>query len=197
MDQRVATQLGRKLRLARKKAQLSQAEVARRTGLSESFIRMVENGRSDISLSRLLGWTAVFGIPIGDLFGGESHQRIEITRVDERVALPLDSDSDGVAFFLLTPALNHALEPGIFRLDPGTEMSYDLRHDGEESLFVLFGHIRLSVEDSDVELKAGDAAYYRSTEAHRLANLSQDAPAEVLVTATHPAVNVAASTPNT
>lgn len=186
MSSEVVTGLGRQLRLARQRAGMSQSQVASEAGLSESFIRMVEGGRSDISLSRLLKWTSVFDMAIGDLLGQEIASPIAVTRSEERSLVPLDEENGGVRFYLLTAALNHAMEPGVFVLSPGARMQQELRHQGEESLFVLRGRIRLTVESEAIELAEGDAAYYKSTAAHSLANLSEIDAAEVLITATHP-----------
>ena len=175
-----------KLREARTRAGLTQAEVAERSGLSLSFIRLVESGRSDISLSRLLKWTTIFGLPVADLFSEEEPTDVTIVHSDERVEVP--SRESGVRFFLLSSGGDHDLEPAIFELARGAQMHRELRHDGEETAFVLHGNVRLSVAGGDYLLETGDNAYYRSNLPHRFANAGEG-PAALLVTTTHPTLH--------
>ena len=187
MSKDETTGIGARLREARVKAGLSQQDVAEVSGLSISFIRLVEGGRSDIALSRLLRWTAAFGMSLAELFADNDDSPIMITRPNERLSVPMFES--GVEFFLLTPGVNKAIEPGLFVLEPGADMTGLLEHTGEESLFVIRGNVELRVGDQAAELGAGDAAYYRSTSKHALKNLSETESAEVLVTATHPTLD--------
>jgi transcriptional regulator with XRE-family HTH domain len=55
--------LGRRLRDLRRSRRLSLAEVAEQTGISASFISHIENGKSDMSIGRLMR--------LADLYGAE------------------------------------------------------------------------------------------------------------------------------
>jgi transcriptional regulator with XRE-family HTH domain len=55
-------QLGQNLREIRQRLARSLTEVAKATGVSPSFISMVENGNSDISIGRLLKLTQTYGV---------------------------------------------------------------------------------------------------------------------------------------
>lgn len=187
MSELEAKKVGKRLREARERAGLSQAEVAKQAGLSASFVRLVENGGSDIALSRLLRWTALFDIPVADLFTDPADDPVTIVRPHERVEVPLRER--GVRFYLLTPGTDHAIEPSIFALAPGASMRRTLVHHGEEALFVLAGKVLLRVEDSEYVLAVGDSAYYDSSRAHCFANPDHDEPAEMLLTTSHPALH--------
>ncbi len=47
----IARKIGKKLRLARRAAGLTQAELAERTGTKKSYISRIETGKSDIRIS--------------------------------------------------------------------------------------------------------------------------------------------------
>lgn len=163
---------------------MTQAEVAEISGLSASFVRMVETGRSDISLSRLLRWSAIFGLSIGEVASQPtSSGPVQVTSSTDWVRLP--SDDDGVDFYLVSPG-RHEIEPGIFILAPGAAMAGHLQHEGEEVLLVLEGEVRLHVADTISVLRTGQAAYFASHHPHKLENHSDVLPARVLSTSTHP-----------
>jgi ribosome-binding protein aMBF1 (putative translation factor) len=56
-------QFGRALRDARTQAALSQAELARRIGSTQSYIARLEGGGADVKLSTLVRLAEVFGQP--------------------------------------------------------------------------------------------------------------------------------------
>ena len=62
--------LGGRLRRAREEADLSLAEVAKRSGLSESVIGKIERGRRDPRIGTLVRIVAAVGIAIEDLLAG-------------------------------------------------------------------------------------------------------------------------------
>jgi transcriptional regulator with XRE-family HTH domain len=175
--------VGERLRAARLGAGMTQAEVARRAGVSLSFVRLVESGKSDISLSRLLKWTTIFGLPVAELFTEAQGDDLVVVRPDERVEVP--SREAGVRFLLLSPGGNHDMEPAIFELASGAEMQRTLTHQGEETAYVLTGRIQIWVGDRVALLERGDSVYYRSQLPHRFANPGSE-PASILVTTTHP-----------
>lgn len=57
--------LGTKLRALRTDRGLSIAEVADATGISASFLSLVENGRSDIAIGRLMRLIDFYGVGLG------------------------------------------------------------------------------------------------------------------------------------
>ncbi len=61
------SELGTRLRQLRKSRGVSLAEVAEGTGISASFLSMVEKGKSDITVSRLMRLVHWFGVSIADL----------------------------------------------------------------------------------------------------------------------------------
>jgi mannose-6-phosphate isomerase-like protein (cupin superfamily) len=154
-------------------------------GISASFVRLVEAGRSDISLSRLLSWLALFGLAVGDVVKSDSHEGpVLVTRPSDWIRLNLQET--GVDFFLTAPHAGQAIEPGMFVLAPGAGMRTSLSHEGEESLYIVSGAILLTVDSHVTPMETGSTAYFRSDLAHRLENASEQIPAVVLSTTSHP-----------
>ncbi|MBM3140688.1 MAG: helix-turn-helix transcriptional regulator [Chloroflexi bacterium] len=59
--------IGQRIREWRLKRELSQAEVARQTGITQASLSNYENGKRDLPLSTLLGVAAALNVSLGDL----------------------------------------------------------------------------------------------------------------------------------
>src|SRR5438105_3725718 len=62
-----APQLGDALKALRRQRGYSLVQVAKETGISKSFLSLVESGRSDITIGRLLRLVTFYGAHIADL----------------------------------------------------------------------------------------------------------------------------------
>src|SRR5688572_18730681 len=73
------------LRALRLSKGLSLKEVALATEISTSFLSLVENGKSDITIGRLVRLVNLYGVTLTDLIPPRpDDSEPEITRVDER-----------------------------------------------------------------------------------------------------------------
>ncbi len=169
--------MARRLRELRRERGLTLAQVARATHLSVSFLSMVETGKTDISLARLLTLVTAYGVTIHDLFGPDAagppaaarRAEARVIRRDGYVSVPLTDP--GVRLLLLAPGTERRLEPALIVLEPGSRFSAPLRHEGEEFIYVIEGRVALTLGRRRYRLSRGETAYYPSTTPHRLANV--------------------------
>lgn len=162
-------EIGQKLRKLRKIRALKLRDLAEATGLSASFISMVETGKSDISLAKLQRIVQFYGITIGSLLDGAHADRV-VTRANDRVLL--DSPAEGVTTRLMVPDLNRRIEALLMIFEPGADYEGSLRHDGEEVIFIVEGSLELTLdEDERHVLNEGDTASYSSTRRHKFRNV--------------------------
>jgi transcriptional regulator with XRE-family HTH domain len=61
-NQRVLTQLGENIKLARKRRNFTQTLISERTGLSRLTIRKIENGDANVSLGHYVAVLSVLGL---------------------------------------------------------------------------------------------------------------------------------------
>ncbi len=61
------TDVGAKIREWRLRRELSQADVARRAGITQASLSNYENGKRDMPLSTLMGVVAALNVSLGDL----------------------------------------------------------------------------------------------------------------------------------
>jgi len=166
--------LGERLRMLRVRRRLGLADVALGTGLSRSFIAMLEAGDSDVSVSRLLRIADFYGVWISDLVGSVGPS-VEIVPAAEAKRLPVD---EGGSVLLLSKQPVRNLQPFLVRLAPGAAIDGGLSHSGEEFIHCVAGTAQLEILDTVHILEMGDTASFPGRLPHTYRNA---ATAEVVL----------------
>jgi transcriptional regulator with XRE-family HTH domain len=149
-------EIGEALRRARLAANLSLGDVAAGTGLSSSFLSLVENGKSDISLGRLSRLTDFLDVRLSDLVqDGGMESRFQISRKGERPTL---STNEGVVSEFLPRMQGY--ERFVMTFEPGGTINvedYRMALRGESFYLMLKGELNVELSGPKVlRLKAGD-----------------------------------------
>lgn len=174
--------LGGRLRAARRARSLSLAEAAKLSGISSSFLGLVERGENDITLGRLLRLTEVYGIGITDVVPGALRDTAVVRR---REQAPFYRLADGMEMYLLTPE-GGALIGSLGVFEPGTQASGVSSHAGEEFIHVLDGSIEVDVGDERLTLEQGDTVLFAAARPHTIRNRGKK-PARALFAGALPA----------
>jgi transcriptional regulator with XRE-family HTH domain len=164
-------ELGRWLRLLRKRQGLSLAAVAKSSGLSQSFLSQMERGLVQPSLRSVNRVAAALGTTATAVFALQGAGPVSLVRRGEG---EIFADSR------LLVRGNRAIHPVEIRSAP-TEFGDYFEHAGEELLYVLDGQIEIEVSRADrYVLSSGDAIYYASMIVHRWRK-AEDGPVRVLM----------------
>lgn len=175
------------LRQVRTELELKLSDVSEKTGIPVSTLSKVENGKSDLTMDRLLKISVALGVNIADLFRtpAPSHSsaraaRRSITRLGEAEIV---SSSYGEYSYHAQDLLEKRLMPMVaeIRAKSLDEFGEYHRHDGEEYVYVLEGRLALYTDTyTPVHLEAGEAIYFDSAMGH--AYLADgDAPCRILI----------------
>lgn len=179
--------IGSRLQAVRTSKGLSQRELAKRVGVTNSTISLIEQNKVSPSVSSLK--KVLDGIPISladfftmDLAGDASDG--PFYAADD---MP-DLGSNEIHYFLVGKRranrqmciLREVMPPGS---DTGESM---LAHDGEEGGVVMQGQVEITVGEHVRVLGPGEAYYFESRTPHRFRNIGSE-----------PAILVSASTPPT
>ena len=152
-------QLGQLLREIRQGHRYSISDVAEQTGISSSFLSLVETGKSDISFGRLMRLTEFYRVTLGELFPAENSSEITVTRRDDSVTVP--AFAEGIKMVLLATGEKSEMTTFVAGYEGGTSMSEPTLHDGEAFVYVIEGTMSVQLETATepVILDAGDSAY--------------------------------------
>lgn len=158
-DEDAQPALGAGLRALRMRRGHTLAAVSRATGISASFLSVVENGRSDITIGRLMRLLEFYEARISDLLPGEPEPDRVVTRRGE--GIELDSRTEGTHWWLLAPDTNRRMMPLMATHEPGSRIDGLPPHDGEVFIHVLEGTLLFEREGHPpFVLGPGDSAYY-------------------------------------
>lgn len=175
--------LAQRLRQLRRRHGLSQRELAKRSGVSNAMISLVENGRSNPSMGLMR--RILEGIPVSmNEFFSETpveerkvfFQQHELTQIGSGPISFLQVGSD-----LATRRLQLLYERYAPGADTGNSM---LSHDAEEGGLILSGNLEVTVGESTRVLGPGEAFLFDSKTPHRFRNTGSKEC--VLVTACTP-----------
>jgi DNA-binding transcriptional MerR regulator/quercetin dioxygenase-like cupin family protein len=158
-----------RLAALRRSQSLTLADVARRTGLSVSFLSALEHGQSNASIATLQKLSHIYKTNVLAFFGNGTGQPRRVVRPRERKVL----HQPGVRMELLAFG-NTTMEPHLFRIAPGASSGGSYHHRGEEFIHVLQGSIEVWLDEVErYVLEPGDSMYFESKMSHRWRSLSK------------------------
>jgi transcriptional regulator with XRE-family HTH domain len=161
-EERTLGRLAQGLERIRRERNLSQSELARLAGVSQSAVSQAEAGRRGLSLETVMLLAERLGITVDDLLssarpGGYVLARRPRTPTDGNTAL-LDDPKAGLRAYLV-------------RLDPGASGSPDFHHKGVELVLVASGLVQLTIGSDTPVMRAGDAVLATSVAVSAWRNL--------------------------
>jgi transcriptional regulator with XRE-family HTH domain len=158
------------LRRVRKARDLSLDQLALRSGVSRAALSQIEGGRTNPTLSVLWKVASGLGIPFPELLEMPEGSAPRVMRAGDAVAL---RSADGrMESRLLSPGgSTPSVEVYELRFSPkGLHRSEPHSKGTTETLVVLKGALRLTVEGADHELMTGDTIFFPADVAHAYEN---------------------------
>ncbi|MEW6982497.1 cupin domain-containing protein [Colwelliaceae bacterium 6471] len=163
--------VGARLKAVRQISNLSQRELAKRAGVTNSTISMIEKNSVSPSISSLK--KVLNGIPISLVdffsqeFNTEQTQQVVYTQ-DELMNIGTgDVRMDLVGTAFPRRQMTFLIETYPPDADTGTAM---LKNDAEEGGYILEGKIELTIGSDVYILKANDSYYFDNNKPHRFRN---------------------------
>ena len=167
--------LAARLQQLRAEHGLSLSQLSRATGISSSFLSMIEQAQSDISIGRLVRLAEFYDVELADLLSGPpaallDHVRILRTASDHM----LHSPTEGVDVYDLTCGARWTLVPSLSCFRPGGSIEIDDEHEHERMIYILDGTFELAFPDeTPTRLRTGEGATFRSVGRYRITNVGR------------------------
>ena len=167
--------IGSRLRELRLTRGLSLREAGRRSGLSHSFINIVEGGTSNISFTRLIRLANTYGVLINELLVDVMGQGVEFVAAGEGLVFPVAAA--GVELkYLSGPGWK--IQSFIVRLEPGSRLER-FSQAPEKFIYCIEGTPGVMVDDVLFPLNVGDTMHIPSYSDHCYVNESDQIAAFV------------------
>lgn len=178
--------VGQRLHSIRVLKGLSQRELAKRAGVTNSTISMIEKNSVSPSVSSLKKVLAGIPMSLVEFFSPEADQD-NPAQVVYRAGELTDLSSGSVSMKLIGRAHPSRAIAFLDELYPvGADTGHDmLVHEGEETGLLIEGRLELIVDGAVHVLETGDGYYFQSSKPHRFRNPFPE-PAR-LISATTPA----------
>lgn len=179
--------IGARLQLVRKSKGLSQRELAKRVGVTNSTISLIEQNKVSPSVASLKKVLEGIPISLAEFFAADFDVGAEPSPFYPPERQP-DVGNNDIHYFLVGKS-RQSRQMCVLRevMPPGSDTGEDmLCHDGEEGGVIVQGEVEVTVGDQVRVLRAGEGYYFESRQPHRFRNLGRSE-----------AVIVSASTPPT
>jgi transcriptional regulator with XRE-family HTH domain len=178
--------VGTRLRELRKMHGLSQRELAKRAGVTNGMISLIEQDRVSPSIGSLQKILSAFPMTMAEFFTRDMEGRENVVfRADE-----LPDVGTGDIQYRLVAAARHDRKMSILweTYEPDTDTGEDmLTHSGEEGGVVVEGELEVTVAGKTWVLGPGDAYYFDSRLPHRFRNTG-NVPTRIVSANTPPTI---------
>jgi transcriptional regulator with XRE-family HTH domain len=167
--------VGLRLKMVRIRHQLSQRTLAKRAGVANASISLIESGSTSPSVSALKRILAGIPMTLAEFFSDEL-PGIKAEVFYRAESLTEISGGKGISYKQLGSAKSgHMLQILSERYEAGADTGLVmLSHEGEEGGVILSGRLEVTVGESTKVLSAGDAYYFNSREPHRFRNVGSE-----------------------
>ena len=171
--------VGKILQRLREQRNVTVRQLAEESELSESFIRAVERGESDISLGRLARLARFFEYDLGSFLGFTSGlSRPNFVGKQGRATI---NRGRGVKYEALhLPGID--LDFVTVDFAPHSKLKDALTHEGIDMVYVLKGEVVLVVDGTDYPMTERDCCVFSAAYAHRVRNDSDRAASIISIT---------------
>ncbi|MFJ1847757.1 helix-turn-helix domain-containing protein [Streptomyces sp. NPDC088146] len=158
-----------RLRDLRRSRGLTLETAAQRAGLSPAHLSRLETGRRQPSLPMLLGLARIYGTTVSELLGETPPEREAIIRGGKFEG----AEADGW-MYQQAGGSGRAMQALRVRVPYGAQGDLVRVHPGEEWLYVLIGHLRVTLGETVHDLAPGDSAHFDSLTPHRITAVDRD-----------------------
>jgi transcriptional regulator with XRE-family HTH domain len=145
-------------------------DVAQGTGLSASFLSMLERGECDITLSRLAAIANHFDHDVGSLLGYSARgARPQIIHRRERLKV---DRGEGVDYHV-TRIPGTEMEIVVATFGPHAGFKDELTHEGVDIGLALEGRLIVTINDVEYVIEEGETAIWSGAYRHRVRNATE------------------------
>lgn len=175
----MSLEVATRLKYIRKKHGLSQRELAKRAGVTNGTISLIEQNRVSPSVGSLKKLLECIPMSLAAFFTFELEEDRRV--VSRREEMP-NLGNDAIAFYLAGSGVtdrNMCIMREVYQPQADTGVEW-LQHIGHEGGVVMSGRIELTVDGATWMLDPGDSYYFESRLPHRFRNPSNDQVCEIV-----------------
>jgi quercetin dioxygenase-like cupin family protein len=158
----------KQLRLTRK---ISFEQLTNKTGFSQRYLKEIEEGIAIPPVSAVIQIAKALSIDSGSFLSAEEQEASQRRRRES-----FFKRTQAYSYKTLTPdAEQKHMKAFLVTIDPKQDHKMvEYRHEGEEFLYVIKGHVEVRVGENQNLLKKGETLHFDSGITHKLRNLGNE-----------------------
>jgi len=158
----------KQLRLTRK---ISFEQLTNKTGFSQRYLKEIEEGIAIPPVSAVIQIAKALSIDSGSFLSAEEQEASQRRRRES-----FFKRTQTYSYKTLTPdAEQKHMKAFLVTIDPKQDHKMvEYRHEGEEFLYVIKGHVEVRVGENQNLLKKGETLHFDSGITHKLRNLGNE-----------------------
>lgn len=163
-----------KMKKLRQRKNISLADLADKTGYSESYLKRIEENEVMAPVSVVLSVAQAFSVASEDLLLSREAKKQRNKAIKERKET-FEKRTEDYSYQVLTPRGKHkhlnAFKVTIEPLKEHRAVAY--HHTGEEFIYVLSGALEIKIGRTVHGLKTGESIHFDSSKSHILRSVSK------------------------
>lgn len=171
-------EIGCRIKAGRLAKKMTLKELSNKTGLSISFLSMVERGRTSVAIVSLKKIADALSLDVTDFFLKDSKEDSSSSYVIKHGFSPRIRSINGnyIYYSIGSNNPNFSLDPMLITLLPGQhkEDIVMLKHHGEEFTYILEGVVTFFINNQEFTLYPGDSYHGLGDFPHNFVNLSNN-----------------------
>jgi quercetin dioxygenase-like cupin family protein len=162
---------GTKMKQLRQTKKISYEDLANKTGFSQRYLKEIEEGVKIPPVSAVIQIAKALAIDSGSFLSAEEQEASERRRRES-----FFKRTQAYSYKTLTPeAETKHMKAFLVTIDPKQDHKMvEYRHEGEEFIYALKGHVEVMIGENQNLLKKGETLHFNSGIVHKLRNLSDD-----------------------
>jgi quercetin dioxygenase-like cupin family protein len=176
MDEQLK-QIGERLRGLREVLDIPAEEVAETIGIDVAKYLKIEEGESDITISKLMTIAHKYGVSAEELMFAEAAHMKSYFVVRKGQGMSVERTKAYKYQSLVSGFVDHKADVFIVTVEPkpGARTIYKNSHPGQEFNMVLEGAMELYIGGKTIVLEEGDSIYFDSSKPHGMLAIGEKA----------------------
>lgn len=175
-----ALPIGEKIKRLREGANLSEEELAERSGMDPAKLTRIEKDMISPALGDLVKICEGLGVRLGHFFDQGPRKLYSLVRAEDAGSVTRFASKSGTEYgyeyrSLGSEKRERGMEPFLITCTPPRDPEGDpveleglATHYGEEFIYVIEGEVEVQLQDQQFVLGPGDSLYYDSSVPHRV-----------------------------
>lgn len=171
--------VGDRIRSARRKAKLSQQELAKMSNISINTLSLLERGMTSPTIATLQKLADTLNVELSSFFlFSKIEQHVFFSKASKREPIHI---SEGYFYELNPGSILPSFKPLEIQVNPESSSGKMVKHEGFEFLYCIENELLVMISDLSYLLEEGDSIFFNATLPHRWQNKTNELTKIIMV----------------